>query len=360
MWLQQDLEKRPKDAADSGDTLDRALIAGLLLEVILQEPELPGDPRQRQQRLKARLGAYLVEHLAGRVSLDRFRSLARNLERWFAFYYPLVVGPSPDPSDYSYRQRETASVYGVQEEREVWLSRRRETLPQETTAACREEVLAAQLDKLQEYLPKRSHAKLTVAKLKEFFHRSAGGWFRLRDFERFLQIDRKTAWDYLQQFLQWGLLCHNRRQSTAVRYCLDPMFLKVAADTLRLALALALPEFPEETVEAVGDLLVASGGEPFPLSYWQEKLPADSGAEILTILRQREILLPQSLGSGVLLLRLHPRWLQEASPAPDPPAALPLEKVTDISLADPDYFRGVVNKRNDTGGFRDNDTAVDD
>lgn len=340
MWQQpgwDDLKEQPLGEVKA-DPLDRALIAGLLLEVILQEPAWPAEGRQRQQQIRNRLGNYLVEHLAGRVSLDRFRTLARHLDQWFDYYYPLLSPASPTgkgPQDQVYYSREPQGVYLVQEEKSNWLVDSRPPSPSPPPApACREEVLAARLAALREHLPRRSHAKLTLAKLKEFFQQSAGGWFRLRDFERFLQIDRKTAWDYLQQFLQWGLLCHNQRQSSAVRYCLDPALLKVAADTLRLALALALPEFPEETVDVVGDFLIATGGEPFPLPNWQEKIPAAVGEEILTILQRREILLCQSLATGSQLLRLHPRWLQgtvgdpeapETWPGPEPASPSPIK-----------------------------------
>ena len=70
-------------------------------------------------------------------------------------------------------------------------------------------------------------------------------------------MDRKTAWDYLQQFLQTGLLCHNRKNSAAVRYCLAPSFLKVEADALRLALSLCLASYPEDLIEKVSDFLIS-------------------------------------------------------------------------------------------------------
>lgn len=321
-------QRYAQDSEPVPDRLDRALVAGLLLEAILGEPELPPQPQVRQRLIKRRLSGYLVEHLAGRISLDRFRTLARNLDHWFAYYYPLLAADSPPlgrPSAVVYGESRPQAAYMVQEATTPWLVAEQEQSDSGwRPAACREEALAERLQALQEFLPKRSHAKLTVTKLKEFFWRSAGGWFRLRDFERFLQIDRKTAWDYLQQFLQWGLLCHNRRQSAAVRYCLNPALLKVEADTLRLALALVLAEFPEETVEAIGDLLVASGGAPFPESHWQANLPPGAEDRVLEILLQHEILTWRQGGGGGRLLQLHRRWRQvQTEETNGPPAAAP-------------------------------------
>ena len=73
------------------EKLDRALVAGLILEVVLDQADLPANPQARQRLVKTRIQDYLVRHLAGRVSLDRFRTLAQNLDGWFDFYYPLLV-----------------------------------------------------------------------------------------------------------------------------------------------------------------------------------------------------------------------------------------------------------------------------
>ena len=73
------------------EKLDRALVAGLILEVVLDQAGLPDSPKARQCLVKTRIQDYLVQHLAGRVSLDRFRTLAENLDGWFDFYYPLLV-----------------------------------------------------------------------------------------------------------------------------------------------------------------------------------------------------------------------------------------------------------------------------
>jgi hypothetical protein len=78
--------------------------------------------------------------------------------------------------------------------------------------------LQQRLDDLEEFLPKRRHRKVDRQRLQEFFHQTQDGWFRLRDFEHFFVLDRKTAWEYIQKFLQTGLLVHNQGRSSAVRY----------------------------------------------------------------------------------------------------------------------------------------------
>jgi hypothetical protein len=236
------------------EKLDRALVAGLILEVILDQGDLPAGRQARQSLVKTRIQDSLVQHLAGQVSLDRFRTLAQNLDGWFEFYYPLLVAaePSPEPKSGTVNccAREPQAAYRLQEPKE-------EGLGPKTAAgtsvpvhqACHDRHLDDWLEAAKTDIPHRSHRKLTPRKLRNFLRHSGGRWFRLRDFERFVQMDRKTAWDYLQLFLPTGLLCHNRKNSAAVRYCLAPNFLKVEADALRLAISLCLATYPEDLVE---------------------------------------------------------------------------------------------------------------
>ncbi|HEY9073027.1 MAG TPA: hypothetical protein VIN67_02745, partial [Desulfobaccales bacterium] len=72
------------------ERLERALVAGLMLEVSLESPGLPDDPLSRRRLIKSRLTASLVADLSGHISLDRFRSLVHHLQQWFPLYYPLM------------------------------------------------------------------------------------------------------------------------------------------------------------------------------------------------------------------------------------------------------------------------------
>ncbi len=296
--------------------MDRALVAGLILEVMLDHTELPDSRPARQRLVKTRIQDYLVQHLAGRVSLDRFRTLAQNLDGWFDFYYPLLVTegrPYPaKPQTVTYSVREPQATYTVHEPKSDWLRPNAVTdKPARVHHACLEKLLDDWLEEAKTNIPHRSHRKLTPVKLRDFLCQSAGRWFRLRDFERFIQMDRKTAWDYLQLFLQTGLLCHNRKNSAAVRYCLAPSFLKVEADALRLAIGLALCPYPEDIIDKVSDFLIATGGESFQTREWEQELPAAQWHRLLEELVDQEVIIWQQLPNGARLLKLHHRWLQK-------------------------------------------------
>lgn len=295
-WLRSTMEEK----------LDRALVAGMILEVILETPNLPTNTRTRQQLIKSRLKNHLVQHLAGQVTLDRFRSLTLCLEQWFTFYFPILSsGPGafgeiypinkPDP-EYRHHRSKLSSI------------------PPSRTIF-QEERFERWLEGLRPSLPRRSHRKLSLEKLQEFLRQTAGGWFRLRQFERFFQIDRKTAWDYLQKFIRSGVICHNHKKSAAVRYCLNPCLLNVKADRLRRALSQFLTDFPEKTVDQVGDRLIATGGEPFRGEEWEEQFPPEHLESLFTQLLAGDFLTLQILPSGARLLRLHSRWRQSPSEA---------------------------------------------
>ncbi len=178
-----------------------------------------------------------------------------------------------------------------------------------------EELLEIWLGRLTAVLPHRSHRKLNEAKLLNFLEITRGGWFRLKDFEIHFGVDRKTAWEYLQKFLETGLLCHNLGRSTAVRYCLNPRFLVVESDTLRLGVALALWEMPEALAAEVADGLIATGGEAFEEEAWLKRLPPSRAQSIMDILIAADVVEVISRSDAGRLFRLHPRWLVSPSPA---------------------------------------------
>jgi hypothetical protein len=319
MWVAgQTEENGSKSEVRTQEKLDRALVAGLILEVVLDQTELPNSLQARQRLVKSRIQGYLVQHLAGHVSLDRFRSLAQNLDGWFDFYYPLLAAdgpPSPGkPQTVTYSVREPRGTYTVHEPKSDRLGPK--AIP-DTSApvhhACLEKLLDDWLEEAKTNIPHRSHRKLTPAKLRNFLCQSAGRWFRLRDFERFIEMDRKTAWDYLQQFLQTGLLCHNRKNSAAVRYCLAPSLLKVEADALRLAICLSISQYPEDLIERISDFLIATGGEPFQVKEWEQESPEAQRRPLLEELVEQEIIIWQKFPTGDRFLKLHHRWLQKES-----------------------------------------------
>jgi hypothetical protein len=298
------------------EKLDRALVAGLILEVVLDQPDLPVGGQDRQLLVKNRIQDRLVRRLAGRISLERFRHLAQNLDGWFDFYYPLLVSDdrplAGQPKTVIYGVKEPQATFTVHEPKGDWLGLKASADPPATMPqACLDTLLDRWLEEAKTDMPHRSHRKLTPGKLRSFLHQSGGRWFRLRDFERFVQMDRKTAWDYLQQFLQSGLLCHNRKNSAAVRYCLAPAFLKVEADALRLAISLHLPLYPEDLIEKISDFLIATGGEPFHRKDWEREFPTSRGQSCLEELAAQDIIVWQTLPGGSRFFKLHHRWLHQ-------------------------------------------------
>ena len=347
-------ESRGKTTGRQQEELDRVLVAGLIVEVILDQATWPDSRPVRREEVKRRLQDYLVQYLAGHISLDRFRRLVKNLDGWFEYYFSLLAAQEQaaacQTSAVAYHLPEAGPVYAVQEGRAAWLA---EAAPGPPSApggrqACLEELLESWLAEAKTEMPHRSHRKLTPDKLRSFLCQSGGRWFRLRDFERFVQMDRKTAWDYLQQFLQAGLLCHNRKNSAAVRYCLAPAFLKVEADALRLAISLCLSSIPEELTEKVSDFLIATAGEPFSPNEWQQEFPEPQQQDILEDLVAQEILVWRSLPTGSRVYQLQQRWLQKEAtrrcqaPRPAGDGTRPEMAQGRLSL---DGFRPTMNPR---------------
>lgn len=186
------------------EKLNRALVAGLLLEVVFSQPPLPADPEARRCQAKTRLKNTLVSRLAGHIPLSFFRELAQNLDHWFELFYPLI-----------FPQSSTGRCLSEGEPAQI----------ADCPPLAHEGRLREALARLNGLLPRRRHRKIDGERLLFFFRQRGGGWFRLRDFAQSFGMDRKTAWEYVQKLLQAGLLQHNQGRSAAVRYRLAPHFL---------------------------------------------------------------------------------------------------------------------------------------
>jgi hypothetical protein len=186
------------------DSLNRALVAGLMLEVMLENPTLVEEPGSGCHRLKAYLRKTLAVHLAGRIPLASFHSLAQGVDHWFAVFYPLLAdaGLAHAPSTPVPASRSSSSC------------------------SLKEDLFSEALAMTPGLIPQRRHRKLDREKLQKFFESTGGKWFRLRDFETHFGMDRKTAWEYVQKLLHAGLLVHNQGHSSAVRYRVEPRFLQ--------------------------------------------------------------------------------------------------------------------------------------
>ena len=202
-WLTP-LSRSPEPELDS---LNRALVAGLILEVMLENPRLAEEPGSRGHRLKACLRTTLASHLAGHMSLASFHSLSQGLDHWFEVIYPVLANAGLGGS-YQPAPAQRTSPPGA--------------IP------LREDLFTECLERSPGLLPHRRHRKLNPEKLRHFLESTGGSWFRLRDFEAHFQVDRKTAWEYVQKLLQAGLLVHNQGNSSAVRYQVALRFLKTA------------------------------------------------------------------------------------------------------------------------------------
>lgn len=280
------------------EKLDRALVTGLMLDVILETAGSPMDPQAQRRLVKTRLKDTLVTHLAGRVTLDRFRSLLHQLDHWFPVYYPLIAaGPPPGLAPAPLPDRMATPT---------------EVFPRPGPSALREDRLRAWFkEEGRDLLPRRPHRKLNQDKLWDFLGRTRGGWFRLKDFERHFGVDRKTAWEYLQKLLAAGLLRHNRKRSAAVRYGLAPRFLAVRIDALEPVVRQALTGLPQALVEQVCGWLLASGGATFWEEEWPAHLEPSRGRHIVPCLKAASILEEVGQRGHRRMLRLAPRWLED-------------------------------------------------
>lgn len=283
------------------ERLDRALVAGLMLDAALGPAALPQEPLARGRVLKTRVEEALLSHLAGRITLDRFRTLINTLEQSFSFYLPLIsnllLKPEAGPAAQRHFPKEPP-------------------LSLSNCQSLHRDLLAAAISDLRGVLPHRPRSKLTGDKLQDFLGRTRGGWFRLGDFQEYFGVDRKTAWEYVQKFLHHGLLSHNAGRAAAVRYALNDKFLRVRGEAIRSHAAGALAGLAPHLAVQVGDRLITNGGEPFWEAEWRGSLPAALFQEILQRLTTPGSLLEVvSCPDGTnRLLRLQACWLQSPHP----------------------------------------------
>jgi hypothetical protein len=202
---------RMHSAPSELDTLNRALVTGLVLEAVLENPRLKEEPDFQGHRLKACLRRTLASQLAGHMSLASFHSLAQGLDHWFEVVYPFLAnaGFASQAAAPACQPAAPSPPARVDEARIL-----------------KEELFRECLERTPGLLPRRRHRKLSREKLQEFLEGTGGNWFCLRDFEEYFQVGRKTAWEYVQKMLQAGLLVHNHGQSSAVRYRIALFYLR--------------------------------------------------------------------------------------------------------------------------------------
>jgi hypothetical protein len=289
-------QRHRKDPGAQEEKLDRALVTGLMLEVILETSALPLDPQTLRHLVKTRLKDSLAVNLAGHVTLDRFRRLLSQVDVWFTLYYPLTSAGSPQaPAAVRLQAAPGRATADLPDRRVLQVDRLQAWLQEEG----------------RDLLPHRSHRKLNQTGLWEFLCRTQGGWFRLIDFTRHFGVGRKTAWEYLQKFLRAGLLRHNREHSAAVRYALETRFLVVRAEALEPELEAALSGLPPGLVGQVSGWLIATGGEAFWEKDWHGRLAPFRRRQLITRLLVAGLLKEVCQVGGSRKLQIAPGWLQD-------------------------------------------------
>jgi len=136
-----------------------------------------------------------------------------------------------------------------------------------------------------------------------------GSWFRLKDLTRHFDIDRKTAWEYVQKLLEAGLLIHNHRRSTAVRYRLADHFIKVKLTRLEQEVARLLTDLPAPAAAQIAQELASTAGEPFWEEHWPNSPTGQPRPEIIASLNRAGLLEVVCQSGERRMLRLPRRWL---------------------------------------------------
>ena len=170
----------------------------MFFEVLKDASRLPAGPRERVSFVRKKAKDYLVTRLAGQITLSQFYRLLNLIEARVDYYFAYL----------------TADWVGAPRRREA------PGLPQ--PGIIDGEALRQALARLS--LPLKGNRKLSSETLWDFFSRNGGDWFRLLDFEAHFQVNKKTAWTYLNLLLTEGLLEHNGEKANRVRYTLASPF----------------------------------------------------------------------------------------------------------------------------------------
>jgi hypothetical protein len=189
-----------------GRGLDTTLVAGMFFQVVMEASRLPSGSRERVSFIRKRAKDYLVTQLAGQITLSQFYRLLNLIEEEVGLYFT-----HPDWSGGKSAFRET----------------RETSPPPPLPELVQNDALRQALANIG--LPTKGRRKLTPETLGDYLRETAGGWFRLLDFEARFKVNKKTAWGYLNLLLQEGVLTHNGEKANRVRYALAAPFMATAA-----------------------------------------------------------------------------------------------------------------------------------
>ena len=186
-----------------GRGLDTTLVSGMFFQVVMEASLLPTGPQERVTFIRKRAKDYLVTQLAGQITLSQFYRLLTLIEKEAGLYFT--------------RQDWSGGKSVLRETRESSLSP-----PPRVPEPVKYDALRQALAKIG--LPTKGRRKLTPETLGEYLRETEGRWFRLLDFEARFNVNKKTAWGYLNLLLQEGVLVHNGEKANRVRYALAAPF----------------------------------------------------------------------------------------------------------------------------------------
>jgi hypothetical protein len=175
-------------------TLDTTLVAGMFFQVLREAEKLPVSTPERVSFIRRQAKSYLATRLAGQIPLSQFFRLLNLIEENAQSYFEEARGSWVTPKTVQARIPEQEDLKDV--------------------------VQAEPLRQALEALPliPKGRRKLTHSALEEFLRETGGSWFRLLDFEARFGVNKKTAWAYLAQLQQAGILEHNGEKANKVRY----------------------------------------------------------------------------------------------------------------------------------------------
>ena len=186
------------DYVKEGRGLDTILVAGMFFQVVVEASGLPGTTRERVSFIRKKAKDYLVNRLAGQITLSQFYRLLTLIEERAGHYF--------DHLEKDWTAKPMVEI----------------SLPPPRFEPVKGEELRQALSQIG--LPVKGRRKLTPETLWEFLRSSQGGWFRLLDFEAAFKVNKKTAWSYLNLMLTQGILEHNGEKANRVRYALAGSF----------------------------------------------------------------------------------------------------------------------------------------
>lgn len=188
-------QSRPQE-----EVLETTLVAGMFFRILMEAENLPASTQERVSFMRRQAKNYLATKLAGQITLPQFFRLLslieENVQRYFQQAREHWLG-SPEPSP----PRPLSQVQKGEED------------PMALRRALKEAPLTP-----------KGRRKLTISSLEQFLLNTGGEWFRLLDFEEHFRVNKKTAWAYLHQLVQAGILVHNGEKANKVRYALASRF----------------------------------------------------------------------------------------------------------------------------------------